>query len=163
MIPPSQTRLASSSQATMNSTDHQLDLDISHLRTDSSSKGRRGETSSSFNKSMDLGRHCVRTSSSGTEGSKEIALCGESYATMGDSFLGDSFAFAGNESFAFAGNDSFLGPRKDSDDYEYSDSANDSDLERIVREAVLRQSQLETVLDLEDDEEDLDSESKDDN
>lgn len=101
-----------------------------------------------FNKSMDLARHYSPRHSrsiSPMKNRKEAELLGESYATMGDSFatFGESFANMGEQSFeGFGGDDSF----------QYSDSAHDSDI--ILQYSAKKQPDLDTVLDLEEEEED---------
>jgi len=106
-----------------------------------------------FNKSLDLVRHYSprhARSASPTKTRKEAdLLAGESYATMGDSFatFGESFANMGEHSFAIDGYGC-------DDSFEYSDSTHDSDL--IVQYSVKKRPDLDTVLDLEEEEEDED-------
>jgi hypothetical protein len=121
------------------------ELDPSQLLAD---RNRRGETASSFNKSMDFARHAAKGKSGAPNyhGSPEVSLFGESYATMGESFLGDSFANLGEASFApHAGG--FM-----ETDYSYSDSNDDDDQWTMPK--MVGKTDLATVIDIEEDEED---------
>jgi hypothetical protein len=110
-----------------------------------------------FNKSMDFGRHTVSsprrgskkpTSSHSNDRSKDgsAEAYGDSYATMGDSFMGESFANLGDQSFAF-GNSSQNG-------FDYSDNEYDNCLEILARVNITNRTDLTTVLDLEEEDED---------
>lgn len=125
-----------------------MELDPMELTRD---RSRGNDAMSCFNKSMDMGRHSItRTSAknsiqNSTHPSNDNSnLFGESFATMGESFMGESFANMGDASFAL------LGAGGD-DDYSYSDSNDDPDLETSPRGAA--RQELETVIDLEEEEE----------
>lgn len=113
------------------------------------------DTPSSFNKSLDFGRH---SASDRKATPNESGLFGESYATMGESFMGESFATMG-ESFSYlpptVEGESALGIS--TGDFEYSESSNnadaDLDYEAVARPTLQRELSLSTVVDDEDDDE----------
>lgn len=125
-----------------------VEMDPSQLLAD---RNRRGETASSFNKSMDFARHAGKGKpSSGApvnyHAPSDAMLFGESYATMGESFLGESFANMGDASFAPT-----AGGFMDGGEYSYSDS-NDGDEAWVMSKSVAK-TDLATVIDIEEDEE----------
>lgn len=105
-----------------------------------------------FNKSLDMGRHSAalrrgKKAGSGLNRSKDnLELCGDSYATMGDSFMGESFANMGEHSFAVSSIE---------DSFDYSDSEHETDLEIKARNNHINRPDLTTVLDLEEEEDEL--------
>jgi hypothetical protein len=134
-----------------------VELDPSQLLTD---RHRRGETASSFNKSMDFARHTGKGKQSGSgvpasfhHPPSDAMLFGESYATMGESFLGESFANMGEASFAPT-----AGGFMDGGEYSYSDS-NDGDEAWTMPKSGAK-TDLATVLDIEEDEEEEESMSE---
>lgn len=131
---------------------NETELDLSQLH-----RSDERETASSFNKSLDFGRHCATPrerksqSRSNLNRSKDLS---ESYATMADSFMGESFAYFGECSFA-VGNGA--------DSLDYSDSESDMNLERAGRNDLFKKPELDTVDDFEEEElEGQGSDSKDD-
>lgn len=143
-----------SSHSSQNHHNVEPELDLSQLR---SSRANR-ESASSFNKSLDFGRHSAiprqrkppsSTNNSNLNRSKDsFELFGDSYATMGDSFMGESFAHLGDQSFALGNGD---------DCFDYSDSENDNELEIVARSNATKRPDLDTVLDLEEEEEVIES------
>jgi hypothetical protein len=134
------------------------ELDPSQLVTD---RNRRGETASSFNKSMDFARHTGKGKSSGGtapttfHAPADTMLFGESYATMGESFLGESFANMGDASFAPT-----AGGFMDGGEYSYSDSNDNDDEDAWVMSKSVVKTDLATVMDIEEDEEEEESTSE---
>lgn len=108
------------------------EVDLSELRRE---MDREARSPSSFNKSMDFARHTkksVRTPPSRDCSTDSVDLLGSSFASasmMGESFLGDSFAEA---SFAY--------------------SHDDCHDEAHPRTSQMKRPDLETVVDLESDE-----------
>lgn len=122
----------------------EVEIDPSQLLAD---RNRRGETASSFNKSMDFARHTAKGKGAlNFHNSTDTGLFGESFATMGESFLGESFANIGEASFAPTGG--FM----DDGDFSYSDS-NDGGDEAWLATKTVGKVDLETVIDIEEDEE----------
>ena len=138
--------------------DQRQELDPSlHMQRAGNAKGNRRDTASSFNKSLDFGRHSVTRVKGGMNmhNSQESGLFGESFATMGESFMGDSFAYVGDNSFAVQSGgrsvESILGG---DDNFSYSDSNGDDSAISIASDPSPRKSlDLSTVLDIEEDEE----------
>jgi hypothetical protein len=82
-------------------------------------------------------------------------MFGDSYATMGDSFMGESFANMGEHSFAVGNGCEYS--------FDFEDNEDDNELEVVARSNLRKRMDLATVLDLEEEEDDevQDSSSKD--
>lgn len=94
------------------------------------------QTGGKYNKSIDFDRHgrMPRRTRSGCK--KNTDVSGDSYATLGESFMGESFANLGEHSFAvmaLCGDDS---EDEDGDDY----------LEQIAMKSMLERPNLDTVV-----------------
>lgn len=96
------------------------------------------QTGGKYNKSIDFDRHgrMPRRTRSGCKKNSEIS--GDSYATLGESFMGESFADLGEHSFAMLA----LCGDDDSDD----DNENNDYLERIAMKSILERPDLDTVV-----------------
>jgi hypothetical protein len=105
-----------------------------------SSDGPSRQTGGKYNKSIDFDRHggTPRRSRSGCKKNMEVA--GDSYATLGDSFMGESFANLGEQSFAMLA----LGEIDD------SENEGDDELEQIAFKFILERPNLDTVVDFEE-------------
>ena len=102
-----------------------------------------------YNKSMDFDRHKITSPRKGNKGcikSKENSdAYGDSNATLGESFMGESFA---NLSMSVMALDLL-----DDDDSDFDDDC-DNLLESIVSRQITQKSKLDSIVDFEDDEDD---------
>jgi hypothetical protein len=107
-----------------------------------------------YNKSIDFDRHCVspRRTKAGVKGANKgkenVEVLGDSYATLGESFMGESFANLSVSMFALG------------DFYDSENDDDDNQLENIVSQQITQKSVLDSIVDFEDDEND-DDKSKD--
>ena len=106
------------------------------------------------NKSMDFDRHKMTSprkgnkSSIGKNNNENIDACGDSYATLGASFMGESFANISMSVLALDGLDF------DSDLDDECDDELDYERERMVSHQITQKSRLDAIIDFEDDEDD---------
>lgn len=102
-----------------------------------------------YNKSIDFDRHKITSPRKGNKSNGKnkdnIDAYGDSYATLGESFMGESFA---NLSMSVLALD-LLGD----DDSEFDDECDDQ-LERIISHQITQKSKLDSIIDFEDDEDD---------
>lgn len=106
-----------------------------------------------FNRSMDVGRHTANArrskkpvSSNSAVERNGMEMFGDSYATMGESFMGESFANMGENSFAY-------GHASQGGGFDFSDDEDDVESELLSRVVQQQKTDLWTVLDLEEEEE----------
>jgi hypothetical protein len=107
--------------------DSEIDFDRTHRPS--------RQTGGKHNKSIDFDRHgrMPRRTRSGCK--KNTDVSGDSYATLGESFMGESFANLGEQSFAMlalSGDDD----SEDGDDY----------LEQIAMKSMLERPKLDSVV-----------------
>ena len=106
-----------------------------------------------YNKSIDFDRHKITSPRKGNKSnikSKEnIDSYGDSYATLGESFMGESFANLSMSVLA-------LDLLDDDDDSEFDDEC-DNQLERMISHQITQKSKLDSIVDFEDDEDDVKS------
>lgn len=106
------------------------------------------------NKSMDFDRHVITSPRKGNKSSigkknENNDACGDSYATLGASFMGESFANISMSVLALDGLDF------DSDlDDECGDDELEYERERMVSHQITQKSRLDAIADFEDDEDD---------
>jgi hypothetical protein len=102
-----------------------------------------------YNKSIDFDRHKITSPRKGNKSNiknkENIDAYGDSYATLGESFMGESFA---NLSMSVLALDIL-----DDDDSEFDDEY-DNQLERIISHQITQKSKLDSIIDFEDDEDD---------
>jgi hypothetical protein len=112
-----------------NDQDCEIDFDKTHRPS--------RQTGGKYNKSIDFDRHGTmpRRTRSGCKKSMEVS--GDSYATLGESFMGESFANLGEHSFAMLA----LCGDDDSDDEDGDDY-----LEHIAMKSMLDRPNLDTVV-----------------
>jgi hypothetical protein len=103
-----------------------------------------------YNKSIDFDRHKITSPRKGNKASMKnkegIEAYGDSFATLGESFMGESFANLSMSVLA-------LDILDDDDDSEFEDE-HDNHLERIISHQITQKSRLDSIVDFEDDEED---------
>ena len=108
-----------------------------------------------YNKSIDFDRHKITSPRKGNKSNiknkENIDTYGDSYATLGESFMGESFANLSMSVLA-------LDLLDDDDDSEFDDEC-DNQLERMISHQITQKSQLDSIIDFEDD--DDDSKSRD--
>jgi hypothetical protein len=106
-----------------------------------------------YNKSIDFDRHKITSPRKGNKGNiknkENIDSFGDSYATLSESFMGESFA---NLSMSVLALDILGGD----DDSEFEDEY-DNQLERVISHQITQKSKLDSIVDFEDDEEDIKS------
>jgi hypothetical protein len=117
------------SNVTQKSQECEIDFDKTHRPS--------RQTGGKYNKSIDFDRHgsMPRRTRSGCK--KNTEVFGDSYATLGESFMGESFANLGEQSFAMLA----LCGDDDSDDEEANDY-----LKQIAMKSLLDQPDLHTVV-----------------
>ena len=102
-----------------------------------------------YNKSIDFDRHKITSPRKGnkanTKSKESTEAYGDSYATLGESFMGESFANLSISVLAF--------DNLDDDDSEFDDTC-DNLLDNIVSHQITQKSKLDSILDFEDDEDD---------
>jgi hypothetical protein len=105
-----------------------------------------------YNKSMDFDRHKITSPRKGNKGciknKENNDAYGDSYATLGESFMGESFA---NLSMSVLALDNL-----DDDDSDFDDDC-DNLLESIISRQITQKSKLDSIVDFEDDDDDIKS------